>query len=114
MPNATAKDLPMNKTEKVHVKAFAQDNVNTPSQIVDTTSTLVVTNNNPTVVTAALDPSDPRAIILTPVSIGPGIVFVDQSPPCPSGLRLQLTVTVVSDTLPDDRRVDFLSADDPA
>lgn len=110
MPNA--KNLAPGQTEKVHVKVYGQDNANNPSQIVDLTTPLAVVNNNPTIATATVDPNDNRAIIVSGVAPGQAIVFVDTNPALQAANRLQLNVTVIAPP-PDNRRVDFLSADDP-
>lgn len=111
MPNANAKDLPINSNgERIHVQPYGRDAQHQVSTVEDNTSPLVTSNNNPTIVTATVDPADPHAVILHPVSQGTGIVFVDTNPPSDDKLQIAVNVTA---PLPPNSRVAFVSADDP-
>jgi hypothetical protein len=105
-------DIPLGKTVKIHLKAFGQDNVNNPSQVVDTTTPLVPVNNNPSFATGAVDPNDNRAVILSAIAAGQALVFIDTNPALPTANRLQVVINITTPP-PDNRRVDFLSADPP-
>lgn len=100
-------------TEKFHVAAFAQDSVHATSTVPDTTSTLVVVSGDPSIASAALDPSDPRAIVVTPHSPGNVTITVTESPDLSPSNKLLATLAI-SAPPPDNRRIDFVSADDPA
>ena len=105
--------LNVGQTQRVHVKAYAQDNSNNPSQVVDLTTPLLVASLNTAVLQAQVDPSDNRAVLVTGVAAGTANVQIDESPTLPTAGKLILSCTVNTPP-PDNRRVDFLSADPPA
>ena len=51
------KNMIVGQTERVHVKAYAQDNANSPgpSQVVDASTALVVTSVNSAIASAQVD-----------------------------------------------------------
>jgi hypothetical protein len=112
MATATINNMNVGQTQRVHVQAFAQDNANNPSQIVDTTTPLVVASLNTAVLQAQVDPSDNRAIIITAVGAGTASVQLNESPVLPAANVLTLSCTVATPP-PDNRRIDFVSADAP-
>lgn len=109
MPNL--KPMIVGQKETFHVKVYAQDNTQTPSQVVDNTTPLIVTSSFPTICTVAPHPTDNRAFIVTAVSAAIGTLIVNESPALPSPVTLNVVISPASQ--PDNRRCDFLSADDP-
>jgi hypothetical protein len=114
MSNQTINPMLIGQTQRVHVKAYAQDNANSPgpSQIVDTTTPLVVSTVFQGIASAAVDPNDNRAIVITALAAGNGQIAVNESPQLSSAGRLLLDFTV-SAPPPDNRRIDLLVADAP-
>jgi hypothetical protein len=73
----------------------------------DTTTPLVITSNQPTRVTGAVDPNDNRAVILTcTTNVGGATITVQENPSTPDPLNIPVTV----ETPPDLSGVDFVSA----
>jgi hypothetical protein len=110
----TAKPMTTANTgHRIHFKAYAQDNVNNPSQIADTNPTLVLgTVGNPSVLSVAIDPSDPSAIIITPKAPGTTQFNVDVTPALPAGKAVTVHQTIAAPP-PDSRHLDVLTDDDP-
>lgn len=113
MSTQTINNMFIGQTQKVHVKAYAQDNATspTPSQIVDNASPLVIGSVYPGFATAAIDPNDNRAIVITAVGAGNAQVVVDLNPGLGAG-RLLLNFTVAAPPA-DNRHLDFQTADAP-
>lgn len=105
--------MTIGQAQRVHVKAYAADQTHNPSQVADSTAPLVVGSATPGVATIAIDPGDPRAVIVTAVGGGSGTVLVNESPTLPQGLSLTINVSVAAAPV-DNRRIDFVSADPPA
>lgn len=114
MSNVSINNMLVGQTQKVHVKAYAQDNANSPgpSQIVDTTTPLVVSSSFQGIASAVVDPNDNRAVVITALAAGTGQIGVNESPQLPSAGRLLLDFTVTAPP-PDNRRIDLLTADAP-
>mgnify|MGYP000858845603 FL=1 len=109
----TINNMFIGQTQKVHVKAYAQDNATTPapSQIVDSTSPLIAMSVNQGIASIAVDPNDNRAVVITALAAGPGQVLVDLNPSLGNG-RLIMNFTVAAPP-PDNRHLDFQTADAP-
>lgn len=101
------------QTQKVHVKAYAQDNANSTSQIVDNTTALVVTSVFQGIASASVDPNDNRAVVITALVAGNGQILIDENPALTSANRLIVTFSVTAPP-PDNRRIEFMTADPPA
>jgi hypothetical protein len=86
----------------VHVEAFNLDGLLDPSVV------LTAASNNAAAATAAVDASDPRAIVITGVAVGTANVTVGFSG-CADTLIIPVSVVAA----PNQSRVDFLSADPP-
>lgn len=101
--------------QRIQVRAFGQDNVNSVSQVQDSMTSVSVNSATPSVATAVVDPSDGRSIIVTPSASTAGTAFfqVDESPPLIGANRLQFAVSVVA-PIPDNRRIEFVTATYPA
>lgn len=106
----TIKPMLVGQTEKVHVKAYSQDNSNNPSQSVDTVTPLTATVNFATIATVAVDPLDNRAFIVTAVGAGIATITIDEAPSVNPKLVLNVSISAAP---ADNRRIDFLAADDP-
>ncbi len=74
----------------------------------DTTTPLVISSNQPTRVTGAVDPNDNRAVILTcsATNVGGATITVQENPSTPDPLSIPVTVELP----PDLSGVDFVSA----
>lgn len=106
MPNtAPSQSLAINQKRTVHFKVFR------PSDgLEDLTSPVALATNQPAVATIAIDPTDPRAAIITAASqTGNCAVSVDTVPPSPTPLVIPVTVTAPVDY----SHVDFVGADAP-
>jgi hypothetical protein len=103
--------MTIGQTQKVHVKAYADDLVNNPSTTVDNTTALVLTSQTANAA-VAVDPSDSRAVIVTAVAAGTVSVLVDESPTLGASRSLLLQCQVTAPHQPN-QRIDFLTADLP-
>lgn len=112
MSRTTLKPMTIGQSQRVHVKAFAVDPANQTSQIVDNAVTLTATVVSPGVVTAVMDPNDPRAVVVTAVGPGSATVIVNDTPALPAGSAPLLDVSVAAPP-PDNRRIDIIADDDP-
>lgn len=113
MSNVTVNPMLVGQTQRIHVKAYGQDNVNSPSQIVDVVTPLVVSTVFQGIASAAIDPNDHRAVVITALAAGNGQVVIDENPLLPNGGRVVASFAVTAPP-PDNRRIDFLVADPPA
>ena len=116
MAIATINNMTIGQTERFRVKLYADDpSTNNPSTIVDTTTALTVTSQTANA-TAHVDPSDPRAIIVTASAAGTVSVLVDA--PTISGTNAAsnrlLSQAQVAAPHVNNARIDFVSADPPA
>ena len=107
-------NMVVGQTQRFHVKLYGQDNVNNPSQVVDLTTplTVFVQAMYSGMISVAVDPNDNRALIVTALGAGTAQGTIDVSPTLPSGKNVQFSVTVAAPP-PDNRRMDFLTADPP-
>lgn len=112
MPTVTINDMTIGQTQRVHVAAYAADQTHNPSQVLDTTTALVVGSGSSSVATIAVSPDDPRAVIVSAVGAGTANLFVGENPALPLGTTLTLQTTVAPKPI-DNRRIDFVSADQP-
>lgn len=73
----------------------------------DVTTPLVVTTNRPDIATAVVDPTDPRAVIITALDVSGGCtITVQEDPATPNPLSIPVNVTPA----PDLSGVNFVSA----
>lgn len=116
MGSGIGKTMSVGQVERLHLKVYGQDNVNNPSQVVDLTTPLVVTVPpiSASVLSAVVDPNDNRAVLVTALApTGGGFVVINTNPALPANTQMTITIAVTAPP-PDDRRLDFLAADDPA
>lgn len=96
---------------RVHLNFFGQDNVNNPSQVVDTTTPIQVTGGAGLVTVAPVS-GDNRAFDITAVNPGSTQLNADvaSSPFLTPANRLTMNVTVIAPP-PDTRRIDLGSTE---
>lgn len=96
----------MSAAHQIRVVVAVRDRVSGVSGA-DTTTPLVVSSNQPTRVSAAVDPNDGRAVILTATqNVGGATITVQENPSTPNPLSIPVTV----EAPPDLSGVDFVSA----
>lgn len=104
MPNAPSQT--MNAAHQLRIVVSVRDRI-TGASGADSTTPLAVSSNN-SKVSAAVDPNDNRAVILTasPTNFGGATVTVQENPSTPNPLSIPVTV----EAPPDLSGVDFVSA----
>jgi hypothetical protein len=112
VPRTQLKPMVIGQIEKVHVKAYAADPNNNPSQIVDLVTPMLVSLVQAGVVSVAIDGGDPRLVVVTALAGGSATIIVNESPALLNGVPQLLDVTVASPP-PDNRRIDVIAIDDP-